>query len=208
MATSIYTGFLKQFIFILIKKILFNYERCNFCFENNQYRTNINYIIFCSCSCVVLGDSFYFAVLLPVALILFVNLVVLIMVMRSLINKSKSRISSTQRQTGKVQARIALACSTLLGLTWVLALLAVGDLRYTFQLLFTIFNSLQGFFIFLFYTVMNKEVQKEWKSVLNIGSKTDSTTNSSQPVTTTLPKSKVYLNEGKGKAFLNKCVSI
>ena len=161
--------------------------------------------MFCYFSCVVVGNSFYFAVLLPVALILIINLVVLIMVMRSLTIKSNSKISSTQRQTGKVQARIAFFCTTLLGLTWALALLAVGDLRYTFQLLFTICNSLQGFFIFLFYTVMNKDVQTEWKRVLNIGSKNDSTTNPSQPVATTLPKDKTYLNGGKGKIPLNKC---
>ena len=175
-----------------------------FFFLNNQGRTNQHCtnqltVLFCSSSCVVLGDSFYFSVFLPVALILFVNLVVLIMVMRSLTNKRNSRISSTKRRTGKAQARIALTFTTLLGLTWILALLTVGDLTYTFQLLFTIFNSLQGFFIFFFYTVMNKDVQKEWERVLNIGSKNDLTTNPNQPVKTSLPKTLVYLNGGKRK---------
>ena len=121
-------------------------------------------------SCVVVGNSFYFALLLPVALILLVNFVVLVMVMRSLTKKNNA---SSQRQAGKMQARITFACTTLLGLTWVLWLLAIGELTYTFQLLFTIFNSLQGFFIFVFYTLMNKDVSKEWKKFFKIGPQSD-----------------------------------
>ena len=83
-----------------------------------------------------------------------------------------------------MQARIAMACSTLLGLTWLFGLLAVGSLQYTFQLLFTIFNSLQGFFIFLFYTAFNKDVQKEWMRVLKIRKQqTEHLTSSGYPVT-------------------------
>ena len=90
--------------------------------------------------------------------------------MRSLTKKNNA---SSQRQAGKMQARITFACTTLLGLTWVLGLLAIGELTYTFQLLFTIFNSLQGFFIFVFYTLMNKEVSKEWKKFFKIGPQSD-----------------------------------
>ena len=159
-------------------------------------------------SCVVIGNSFYFALLLPVALILLFNFVVLIMVMKSLIQKNNSKISSNQRQSGKAQARITFACSTLLGLTWILGLLAVGKLTYIFQLLFTIFNSLQGFFIFVFYTLMNKDVRKEWKSVMKFDKKNDnSDTNSSKPPVNTpvntLPKNKIFLNGGiASKYFL------
>ena len=130
------------------------------------------------------------------ALILLVNFVILTMVMRSLIQKNNSKISSTQRQTGKVQVRIALACATLLGLTWILGLLAVGDLTYTFQLLFTIFNSLQGFFIFVFYTLMNQDVQKEWKRILNFNKNNDNSATNSNPPVNILPKNKTFLNGG------------
>jgi len=115
---------------------------------------------------VVLGNSFYFALLLPVILILLVNFVVLILVMRSL-TASKGSLMAGKKQSVKRQVKIAFACSILLGLTWIFALLAIGDLRYTFQLLFTIFNSLQGGFIFVFYTFMNKDVRSAWKSIFN-----------------------------------------
>ena len=150
-------------------------------------------------SCLVVGNSFYFAVLLPVALILLINFVVLMMVGKSLTRKSSANLSSTQKQTGKRQVRIALMCSTLLGLTWILGLFAVADLTYTFQLLFTIFNSLQGFFIFVFYTLMNKEIQKEGKKIFRFGSTDDgkSTTFSSLPIDSTLKKTNLISHEGK-----------
>uniref|UniRef100_A0A7M5V0Y8 Uncharacterized protein n=3 Tax=Clytia hemisphaerica TaxID=252671 RepID=A0A7M5V0Y8_9CNID len=141
--------------------------------------------------CVILGNSFYFALLLPVALILFINFIVLIMVLRSLSKNQGSKITSTQKQSLATQTRITLACATLLGLTWLFALLAVGDLSYTFQLLFTIFNSLQGFFIFVFYTLLNTDVQKEWKRLFKIKDKEQG--NSSQPVVSTLNREKYHV---------------
>ena len=55
----------------------------------------------------------------------------------------------------------------LFGLTWLFAILtfSVSGLRETFQLLFTIFNSLQGAFIFLFTCVLSPEARKGWRSV-------------------------------------------
>lgn len=59
--------------------------------------------------------------------------------------------------------RIIVSCSSLMGVTWVLGVFAIGELTFTFQLLFTIFNSLQGFFIFIFYCALNKDAVNEWK---------------------------------------------
>ena len=59
----------------------------------------------------------------------------------------------------------------LFGLTWLFAILtfSVDGLRETFQILFTIFNSFQGFFIFLFFCVLNKEALESWKELLSCG---------------------------------------
>ena len=38
-----------------------------------------------------------------------------------------------------------------------------------FQILFCIFNSLQGFFIFLFYAARNPDVRKEWLACCGVG---------------------------------------
>ena len=55
---------------------------------------------------------------------------------------------------------------SLFGLTWLFAILTAVStpaLREIFQILFTVFNSLQGAFIFLFFCVMNEEARKLWK---------------------------------------------
>ena len=60
----------------------------------------------------------------------------------------------------------------LFGLTWLFATLtiSVSGLRETFQILFTIFNSFQGFFIFLFFCVLNKEARDSWKEIFSSNS--------------------------------------
>ena len=59
----------------------------------------------------------------------------------------------------------------LFGLTWLFAILtfSVNGLRETFQILFVVFNSFQGLFIFLFVCVLNKEVLESWKEFLSCG---------------------------------------
>ena len=123
--------------------------------------------------CMVHGYAFYIAVVVPVATILFANTVTLIIVMYNLYQhgQKKARNLSDGDKNKKpmidtamiiFQTRIAFACNTLLGITWVFALLAVGKATIYFQWLFCIFNSLQGFFIFVFYTVRNEDVKKAW----------------------------------------------
>ena len=59
----------------------------------------------------------------------------------------------------------------LFGLTWLFATLtfSVSGLRETFQLLFTVFNSLQGAFIFLFTCVLSSQARKGWKLMFSHG---------------------------------------
>ena len=58
----------------------------------------------------------------------------------------------------------------LFGLTWLFAILTFSatGLRQAFQILFTIFNSFQGLFIFVFLCLMSADVREEWKSFFNI----------------------------------------
>ena len=59
----------------------------------------------------------------------------------------------------------------LFGLTWLFAILtfSVTGVRQAFQILFVIFNSFQGFFIFLFFCVFNKEALESWREFLSCG---------------------------------------
>ena len=56
----------------------------------------------------------------------------------------------------------------LFGLTWLFAILtvvSVTGLQEMFQILFTIFNSFQGCFIFIFLCVLDQKVRKSWKRI-------------------------------------------
>ena len=59
----------------------------------------------------------------------------------------------------------------LFGLTWLFAILTVSvpGLREAGITLFTISNSLQGFFIFIFFCVVNEDARKSWKELFSRG---------------------------------------
>lgn len=57
----------------------------------------------------------------------------------------------------------AIVLVVLLGLTWVFGLLYINEQSVVMAYVFTIFNSTQGVFIFVFHCVMNEKVQKEYK---------------------------------------------
>ena len=60
----------------------------------------------------------------------------------------------------------------LLGLSWIILLFTVvgADTNiyaaFAIQWLFVFFNSLQGFFIYFFFIVINPDMQNEWKTFL------------------------------------------
>ena len=72
----------------------------------------------------------------------------------------------------------------LFGLTWLFGALTISDASLTFQFLFAIFNSLQGFFIFVFFCVLGKEARELWLQFLCRGRKIKwltSTSDNTQP---------------------------
>ena len=118
----------------------------------------------CIFRCIVTGTAFYVAYLLPILLIATINLVIMGFVIKSL--KSSNQVSKDRRMTGLTIARIGAACSVLMGTTWIIGLFAVDVLTIPMQMLFCIFNSLQGFFIFIFYCARNKDAKKRWMDTL------------------------------------------
>ena len=60
-------------------------------------------------------------------------------------------------------ASIVAAFSVLMGTTWAIGLFAVDVLTLEIQIAFCVLNSLQGFFILLFYGVRNSDFRERWK---------------------------------------------
>ena len=59
----------------------------------------------------------------------------------------------------------ALVLVVLLGLTWAIGLLYVSQHSIVMAYMFTLFNSLQGLFIFLFHCLMDERVSHGWGKV-------------------------------------------
>ena len=119
---------------------------------------------------MVRNTPFYVAYLAPILLVIICNLVVMCLSFKKIFKKSE--VLSKQKLAAGKKLRIVFTCSVLMGTTWVLGVFAFGELTFTFQLLFTIFNSLQGTFIFIFYCLLNKDAQNEWKRVFGCAERT------------------------------------
>ncbi|XP_060590679.1 adhesion G protein-coupled receptor L2-like [Ruditapes philippinarum] len=106
----------------------------------------------------------------PVAFILLVNLVVLIYAMSTVCKHSEYVFDKDKSMFGSFKAWIqgALAMEVLLGLTWVFGYFYISEGAIPVAYFFTIFNSLQGLFIFIFHCILNKKVRIEYSRFLDI----------------------------------------
>ena len=126
-------------------------------------------------SCFI-GDVrvFFAAFLGPIFAVLLFNLVTFIIVIVVLIRHTRNKLGKTTDARKQRKSNIRLAMSLfgimiLFGLTWVLGAFTISEASLTFQILFAIFNSLQGFFIFIFFCVLNKDVRQLWLERVTCG---------------------------------------
>ncbi|CAB4006858.1 adhesion G- coupled receptor G6-like [Paramuricea clavata] len=54
----------------------------------------------------------------------------------------------------------------LLGLTWIFGILAINDAKLAFQYLFCIFNSLQGFVVFIMFCVLPDGTRRQLQTLI------------------------------------------
>uniref|UniRef100_F6TBZ2 Adhesion G protein-coupled receptor E2 n=1 Tax=Macaca mulatta TaxID=9544 RepID=F6TBZ2_MACMU len=111
-----------------------------------------------------LDQGFIWGFLGPVCAIFSVNLVFFILVFWIL----KRKLSSLNSEVSTIQNTRMLAFKAtaqlfILGCTWCLGFLQVGPAAQVVAYLFTIINSLQGFFIFLVYCLLSQQVQKQYQ---------------------------------------------
>ncbi|XP_046858696.1 uncharacterized protein LOC124452154 [Xenia sp. Carnegie-2017] len=87
-----------------------------------------------------------------------VNFIVLTMVIRKVMN---AHIVRQQENVEKIKTglRATVVILPVLGLTWVFGLMAIDGETVFFRYLFAIFNSAQGWLIFLFHCVLNKQMR-------------------------------------------------
>ncbi|CAH3181494.1 unnamed protein product [Porites lobata] len=93
----------------------------------------------------------------PVLLVCTINSVLLARVVHEVLRMQSDKTSHLERVRQGVKACVVLF--PLLGLTWVFGVLSVTDAGLVFQYIFTIFNSLQGLFIFILHVLRNSDVR-------------------------------------------------
>ncbi|KAI3379422.1 hypothetical protein SNEBB_000532 [Seison nebaliae] len=137
-----------------------NYLHADYCWMSSKY-----------------GVIYFF--ILPVAIIIVINTCFLLTAMYRMfqhmskplyyIRKNKPSFGNTQIDVFIERTRLtisfirgAFVLGALLGLTWIFGYFHINK-KHTiaFQYLFAIFNSLQGFFIFIFYCVLSERVRDD-----------------------------------------------
>uniref|UniRef100_A0A3Q3F875 Adhesion G-protein coupled receptor G2 n=2 Tax=Labrus bergylta TaxID=56723 RepID=A0A3Q3F875_9LABR len=114
--------------------------------------------------------AFYVGVVAYFLLIFSLCLIVFIMVMVQLSRIKKQNPQNQSPNRGVLtDLRSIAGLVILLGLTWGFALFAWGPLYLPFVYLFTIFNSLLGFFVFVFHCAVKENVRRQWRTYLCCG---------------------------------------
>ncbi|KAJ8379916.1 hypothetical protein SKAU_G00006940 [Synaphobranchus kaupii] len=122
-----------------------------------------------------LENGAIWAFVAPALFVIVVNIGILIAVTRII-----SRISAENYKVHgdansvKLTAKAVAVLLPILGISWVFGVLAINGHSLLFQYMFAVFNSLQGFFIFLFHCLLNSEVRAAFKHKTKVWSLTSS----------------------------------
>ena len=100
------------------------------------------------------------------------NVVVFVMVTVVLVKHTRKKLtkdSSKKKEVtqGTIKAIISIFSVMLMfGLSWLFGALSISDGAIFFQWPFVIFNTLQGFFLFIFFCVIGNDARDEWINLL------------------------------------------
>ncbi|XP_059507250.1 adhesion G-protein coupled receptor G4 isoform X2 [Stegostoma tigrinum] len=115
------------------------------------------------------GTAFYLSVVVYFGLVFLINLAMFIVVLRQVQAMRIQRLSGSTLTQTLHHLKSSVSLTILLGLTWGFAFFAWGPAQVTFTYFFTIFNSLQGLFIFVFHCLMKDNVRTQWRIHLCCG---------------------------------------
>ena len=129
--------------------------------------------MFCSSCFLNHPGAFFGAFLAPIFALVLFNVIVFVCVVVILARHTKVSIEHQpdgMKRKAVTHFLISIAgVMFLFGLTWLFGAftITVRAVNVLFQILFVVFNSLQGFFFFLFFCVFSKEARESWKEVLS-----------------------------------------
>ncbi|XP_043072934.1 adhesion G protein-coupled receptor L2-like isoform X6 [Puntigrus tetrazona] len=112
-------------------------------------------------------NHFIWSFIGPVTFIIMLNLIFLVVTMYKMVKHSMSmKPDSSRLESIRSWVFGAFALLCLVCLTWAFGLFFLNDSSAIMAYLFTVFNTLQGMFIFIFHCLLQKKVRKEYSKCL------------------------------------------
>lgn len=114
--------------------------------------------------CYPKGLSLYIGVFLPITIIVLANLIIFCLIMINVI-RPKMPQGVKQHKEQKLQINLGVLLFFLLGIPWIFGILAeiitTPIIHLIFMYLFCLLVTLQGFVIFIFYIVLDKDTRRQ-----------------------------------------------
>ena len=111
----------------------------------------------------------------PFLAVMVFNVVIFIWIIVVLIRHKKGKAAQRNESVDKKTImRLMISISGIMflfGITWFFAILtfSVSGIREVGSTLFTVFSSLQGLFIFIFFCAASKEARESWREFFSCG---------------------------------------
>ncbi|XP_041353851.1 adhesion G protein-coupled receptor L2-like isoform X2 [Gigantopelta aegis] len=103
-------------------------------------------------------NGFLWAFLGPVLAVIVINMIIVVMVLKAMF-REKSIGRKTSFEKARTGLRAVCVLVPVMGLTWLFGVFAINNNEEVFQYLFTVFNSFQGLFIFIFHCVLSRQIR-------------------------------------------------
>ena len=104
---------------------------------------------------------------MPILLVIIFNTIIFIIVIVVLVRHSIQRSKQHNKKIDIIQMMANITGIVFLfGLTWIFGAFTILKADQAFQLIFTVTNSFQGFFIFILFCVLNSDVRHVWAKML------------------------------------------
>ncbi|XP_017774147.1 PREDICTED: G-protein coupled receptor 126 [Nicrophorus vespilloides] len=118
--------------------------------------------------CYPTGLGLYLGIFAPIVLIVTANLIVFTLVMKNVL-ENRIEGCGKSRNMLKLQFYLAILLFFMLGIPWVFGILAEwlehSILQLMFVYLFCLTATLQGFVLFIFYVLLDKDTRTMWKRI-------------------------------------------
>ncbi|XP_052862955.1 uncharacterized protein LOC128269510 [Anopheles cruzii] len=112
--------------------------------------------------CYPHGDALWFGLMLPIAAIVFFNLVSFVVVLYHICAIPANLSKQTDRDLTLAQLRLSVFLFFLLGLPWIFGMLTTGTEDKLFAYLFCLTAPVQGFVLFLYFIVIDPGARRLW----------------------------------------------